>query len=69
MQHVFIAYKHRVKILHKTSSEDEKQPVLPHSQIISINTGEEWRTAIDLAIKNVFALIIIITPEAKTSEC
>jgi TIR domain/HEAT repeats len=33
-----------------------------------IGVGEEWRNAIDLAIKNAFALIVVMTPEAKASE-
>src|SRR5215469_16205978 len=33
-----------------------------------IGAGEEWRTSIDLAIKNSFALIVIMTPQAKASE-
>src|ERR1700733_5692615 len=33
-----------------------------------IGAGEEWRNAIDLAIKNSFALVVIMTPEAKASE-
>ena len=33
-----------------------------------INAGEDWRVDIDQAIKNAFALIVIMTPEAKASE-
>jgi hypothetical protein len=33
-----------------------------------ISAGEEWRTAIDLAIRDSFALIAVMTPEAKASE-
>jgi CheY-like chemotaxis protein len=34
----------------------------------NIAAGEEWRNAIDVAIGNSVALIVIMTPEAKTSE-
>ena len=33
-----------------------------------LNAGEDWRVDIDQAIKNAFALIVIMTPEAKASE-
>src|SRR6266567_3712535 len=33
-----------------------------------LRAGEDWRTMIDLAIKNSFALIVVMTPEAKASE-
>lgn len=33
-----------------------------------IAAGEEWRNAIDVAIRNSVALIVIMTPEAKASE-
>lgn len=33
-----------------------------------IGAGEEWRTEIDLAIRNALALVVIMTPEAKASE-
>ncbi len=33
-----------------------------------LHAGEDWRTGIDAAIKNAIALIVIMTPEAKTSE-
>jgi len=34
----------------------------------SIRPGEEWRAEIDQAIKDAFALIVVMTPEAKASE-
>ena len=33
-----------------------------------INAGEDWRNTIDQAIKEAFALIVIMSPEAKASE-
>jgi HEAT repeat protein len=33
-----------------------------------IHAGDEWRNQIDLAIRSAFAMIVIMTPEAKASE-
>ena len=68
-KHVFISYKHedgdfaenltnRVHMAgFKTWVDDDK-----------LRAGEDWRAEIDQAIKSAFALIVIMTPEAKASE-
>ena len=33
-----------------------------------LRAGEEWQVSIDQAIKNAFALIVIMTPDAQASE-
>lgn len=66
--HVFISYHHNdldfaENVIHTLEKEgfttwaDDK-----------LQAGEDWRTMIDLAIKNAFALIVIMTPSAKASE-
>ncbi len=68
-QHVFISYKHEEKafadmLVHQLKTagfdiwlDDER-----------LRAGENWREAINFAIQDSFALIFIITPEAKLSE-
>jgi HEAT repeat protein len=68
-QHVFISYKHQDRIfanqlIHRVQSAgfrvwiDEEQ----------LRAGENWREAINAAIRQSFALILLITPDARTSE-
>ena len=68
-QHVFIAYKHEDNIfanqlIHKVQSAhfrvwiDEEQ----------LRAGDNWREAINGAIRQSFAVILIMTPEARLSE-
>ena len=68
MRHVFISYKHddldfaenvrnRLENAHFKTWMDEH-----------IHAGEEWRNQIDQAIKGAFAMIVIMTPDAKASE-
>jgi hypothetical protein len=68
-QHVFVSYKHEEKafadmLVHQLKTagfevwlDDER-----------LRAGENWREAINYAIKDSFALIFIITPESKLSE-
>ena len=68
MAHVFISYKREdVDFAENVSSrlEREGSDVWADSKIAA---GEEWRNAIDVAIRNSVALIVIMTPEAKASE-
>src|SRR5260370_12436895 len=70
MRHVFISYK-RIEydstfaevMIHHIEKADFDTWI--DGQLI---VGEEWRLGIDDAIKNAFALIVIMTPEAKASE-
>ncbi len=68
-QHVFISYKHDDRIfanqlIHQIQSAgfrvwiDEEQ----------LRAGDNWREGINTAIRQSFALILIITPESKMSE-
>lgn len=68
-QHVFISYKHedetfaatlirQVQLAGFTVWIDSEQ----------LRAGENWREAINYAIRDAFALVVIMTPEAKASE-
>jgi hypothetical protein len=68
MQHVFISYKQEdLDFAENVINKLEKEGFTTWADN-KIGIGEEWRTMIDLAIKNAFALIVIMTPEAKASE-
>jgi TIR domain/HEAT repeats len=68
MQHVFISYKNEdLDFADNVISRLEREGFTTWSDL-KIGAGEEWRNSIDLAIKNAFALIVIMTPEAKASE-
>ncbi len=68
MSHVFISYNH--------DDLDFAENVQSRLTLVGIETwmdhhihpGDEWRTQIDQAIKDAFAMIVIMTPEAKASE-
>jgi len=65
---VFISYKNEdLDFAENVISRLEKEGYATWTDL-KIGVGEEWRNAIDLAIKNAFALIVIMTPEAKSSE-
>jgi HEAT repeat protein len=66
--YVFVSYKHEdVDFAENVMSRLEARGFQTWTDH-KIRAGEEWRTAIDLSIKNSFALIVIMTPEAKASE-
>jgi hypothetical protein len=68
MQHVFISYWHDdIDFAENVINKLEKACFTTWADN-KIGIGEEWRTSIDLAIKNAFALIVIMTKEAKASE-
>ena len=68
MQHVFISYRHEdIDFAENVISRLEREGFTTWADS-EIGAGEEWRTSIDLAIKNSFALIVIMTPRAKASE-
>src|SRR5437773_5924851 len=68
MKHVFISFKHEdLDFTENVISRLEKAGFLTWADD-KLRAKNEWRTIIDLAIKNAFALIVIMTPEAKASE-
>jgi HEAT repeat protein len=68
-QHVFVAYKHEEKpfvdALIRQVQEAGFQVWVDMEQL---RAGENWREEINIAIKDSFAVIVIITPDAKISE-
>jgi len=67
-KHIFISYSHKdgefaENLIHRITQAGFKTWI-----DTEINVGEEWRLNIDQAIKNAFALIVIMTPEAQASE-
>ncbi len=69
MAHVFISYKHEdidfaENLIHKVQDAGFETWV----DNDRLHAGEDWRGEIDQAIRCAFALIIIMTPEAKASE-
>jgi HEAT repeat protein len=66
--HIFISYEHNdLDFAENVISRLEKEGFTTWADN-KLNAGEEWRTMIDLAIKNAFALVVIMTPTAKASE-
>ena len=66
--HVFVSYKNEdLDFAENVISRLEKAGFTTWTDL-KIGAGEEWRNAIDLAIKNSFSLVAIMTPEAKASE-
>src|SRR6516162_32042 len=65
---VFVSYKHEDVDFAENVMGRLKEAGFQTWTDHKIEAGEEWRTAIDLSIKNSFALIVIMTPEAKASE-
>ena len=68
-KHVFISFKHEdgdfaENLIHRV----EKAGFKTWIDSDKLNAGVDWRTEIDEAIKSAFALIVIMTPEAKASE-
>jgi HEAT repeat protein len=67
-RHVFISFKHEdLDFAENVSIRLERAGFATWADS-HIETGREWRAAIDLAIHDSFALIVIMTPEAKSSE-
>ncbi len=68
-EHVFISYKHEDgDFAENLSNRVRKEGFKTWVDNDRLNAGEDWRAEIDQAIKNAFALIVIMTPEAKSSE-
>jgi hypothetical protein len=68
-QHVYVSYKHEDK--------DFADMLMRQLQVAGftvwmdteyLRAGENWREAINLAIKEAFALVLVISPESKSSE-
>jgi hypothetical protein len=68
-KHVFISYKHEdgdfAQLLIYKIKEAGFETWVDSDRL---HAGEDWRVGIDAAIKDAVALVVIMTPEAKTSE-
>ncbi len=68
-KHVFISYKHEdsdfAEVLIYRVEKAGFQTWVDSDKLAA---GEDWRNGIDESIRNAFALIVIMTPEAKASE-
>ena len=68
MPHAFISYKH------EDLAFAQELALFAQSQRVAvwldthIQPGEEWRQIIDKAIEEAFAVVVIMTPEARLSE-
>lgn len=69
MSHVFISYRHDdgdfAEIL---KNRIEEAGFVTWIDEEKLRAGENWRETIDKAIRNAFALIVVMTPTAKESE-
>jgi len=67
-RHVFISFKHEdLDFAENVSGRLESAGFATWADS-DINAGQKWQDAIDTAIEEAFALIVIMTPEAKASE-
>lgn len=68
MPHAFISYKHEDLAFAQDLSTFAQRMGVPIWLDTHIQPGEEWRGAIDKAITEAFAVVVIMTPEAQRSE-
>lgn len=68
-QHVFVSYKHEEEafaqmLIHQLQAAGFKMWI----DTEQLRAGENWREAINYAIKDSFALVLVISPDAQRSE-
>lgn len=68
MNHIFISHSHEDSDFAEILEHRLSQANVTVWRDVNIRGGEDWRKGIDQAIKEAFALIVIMTPEAKASE-
>ncbi len=69
MAHIFISYKHEdADFAAMLIQQVEAAGFIAWIDRERLRAGEDWRLAIDRAIRESFALIVIMTPAAKQSE-
>ncbi|MBA2395731.1 MAG: HEAT repeat domain-containing protein [Ktedonobacteraceae bacterium] len=68
MKHVFISYKRDDFDFAENVKRCLEEASIKTWKDDHIHAGEEWRNQIDQAIKNAFAIVVIMTPDAKASE-
>lgn len=68
-QHVYISYKHEDKnFADMLTRQLQVAGFTVWLDTEYLRAGENWREAINVAIQDAFALVLVISPEAKTSE-
>jgi len=68
-QHVFVAYKHEEKaFVDMLIRQVQMAGFQVWVDAEQLRAGENWREEINFAIKDAFALVVVITPDAKLSE-
>lgn len=69
MAHVFISYKHDDDVfVAELIAKIHEAGFTAWRDTERLRAGRDWRRAIDEAIRTAFALIVVTTPETKTSE-
>jgi hypothetical protein len=68
MNHFFISHSHDDSDFAEILENRIKQENFLPWRDIGIRAGDDWRKEIDKAIKDSFALIVVMTPAAKASE-
>lgn len=68
MGHIFISYARRdTAFVERMYAELRKHDLEAWTDNV-LSPGSDWRQEIDEAIRTAFALVVIVTPESKTSE-
>jgi hypothetical protein len=69
MERVFISYSHDdFEFAESLQLRLDKEGFETWMDVERLNAGEDWREEIDVAIKNSFALLLILTPKALESR-
>jgi HEAT repeat protein len=69
MSHVFISYNHEDEDFAEILSQKlQSSGFATWRDVDMLRAGEVWRVEIDQAIKDSFAMIVVMTPKAKISE-
>lgn len=69
MPHVFISYAHYDNDFAEILTAKLKKVVFLHwVDSEHLGAGEDWRQAIDDAIREAFVVVVILSPSSKTSE-
>jgi len=68
MNHIFISHSHQDSDFAEILENKLSEAKLTVWRDVGIRGGQDWRSEIDQAIKEAIALIVIVTPDAKSSE-
>jgi len=68
MNHIFISHSHEDSDFAEILETRLAQAKFITWRDVGIRGGEDWRREIDQAIRESFALIVVVTPETKASE-